>query len=610
MGDRAVVRHSMKRIFFTILFSVLALAQPGHAQQTPTQELFWVQIEAQPSLNQITTSLREHSAELEDVNGFELGGGWYGMALGPYVRSDAKKVLNVLRAEGRIPRDSFIAASSEFRRQIWPVGSDVLSSLQAATPFVAEPEPDPEATTETAETTTVATTQPASEPELAPELADETPREARASERTLNREERAALQVALRWAGFYEGKIDADFGPGTRGSMTNWQSANGYEPSGILTTLQRADLIGQYNSVLEGLDIQIVSSPEMGIEMKLPMGAVAFSRFEPPFAHYDGNGDIPARVLLISQEGNQDTMFGLYDIMQTLQIVPQNGPRERKKDGFVLVGESATAISHTEVTLKNGQIKGFTLVWPAGDEERRKRLLGVMQSSFSRIDGVLDPTIGWNDEQSIDLISGLEVRKPILSRSGFYVDNQGAAVTTSEVLSSCGRITIDDDYDAELVVQDDALGIAILRPKDALAPMTVAAFQQSAPRLKSDIAVAGYSYGGILGDPTLTFGELADLRGLNGEDNLNRLALTALAGDAGGPVLDAGGAVLGMLLPNNSTGRQLPDGVSFAANAAALQSALQDAGIRVAATSEMTTLTPAALSDRAVGMTVLVSCWE
>jgi S1-C subfamily serine protease len=392
--------------------------------------------------------------------------------------------------------------------------------------------------------------------------------------------------------------------------MAAWQAANGHEATGVLTTRQRAQLLAQYNAVLDGLGLALVSDDRIGIEMIVPTGIVAFSRYEPPFAHFDATGDIPARVLMISQEGDQDTLFGLYEIMQTLEIVPETGPRERRADGFTLIGESATMISHTEASLQNGQIKGFTLVWPAGDEERRTRLLSEMRASFTRIDGVLDPAAGSTDDQSIDLISGLAVRKPVMSRSGFYVDDTGSVVTTAEVVASCGRITIDEQYDAQVILRDEALGIAVLRPETALAPMNVASFQQDTPRLKSGVAVAGYPYGGALGAPTLTWGEVADLRGLNGEEELQRLTLAALDGDAGGPVLDAGGAVLGMLLPHRLDGRQLPEGVSFAADAQAVQAILERAGVQSVAIRGASEIPPSELTGRAAGMTVLVSCWE
>ncbi len=587
----------MTRILTALTLAILIMAPAARAQD---DGLAWVQIEAQPSLTQAQQSIRGYAAELQDVNGFSLGGGWYGIALGPYTRTDAEQVLRVYRAEGLIPRDSYIADSSDYRQQFWPVGANTLAE---AAPEAAAPQAPPEVQEEN-----LAEAVPTPEPEIAEP--DETPREARASERELSRAQRAELQEALKWAGFYGGAIDAAFGRGTRGAMARWQEANNFEETGILTTLQRAELLRQYNEILEGLDLQVVRDEGAGIEMILPTGIVEFEKYEPPFAHYGATDDIEAKVLLISQEGDENTLAGLYDIMQTLEIVPETGPRTLERRAFTLIGEGALTISHTQAWLKDGHVKGFTLIWPAGDEERRTRLLGEMQESFTRLDGVLDPSAGSQSEPSIDLVAGLEVRKPKLSRSGFYVDSAGTVVTTAEVTESCGKITIDEEYEAKIATLNKDLGIAVLRPIESLAPMSVAAFQKTMPRLQSDVAVAGYSYGGVLGAPTLTFGQLAELKGLNGEDTLKRLALAALEGDAGGPVVDAGGAVLGMLLPHRHNDRQLPEGVSFAADAEAVQSVLQEAGVSPSATTDQERIAPEVLTNRASSMTVLVSCWE
>ena len=586
----------MTRIFFAVVFAI-GLAVPAAFSQG--QNLAWVQIEAQPSLARAQASIRRYAAELQDVNGFTIRGGWYAIALGPYTPEDAARVLQVYRAERVIPRDSYLARSSDYAQQFWPVGANVLNR-----PALTVPEPEPD--------TQITTTEPDAIPELTidPEPADETVREARESERLLSREQRAELQIALKWAGVYDGRIDAAFGRGTRTSMERWQLANNYDPTGVLTTRQRAELFRQYNAVLEGMDLKLVRDETMGIEMKLPMGVVEFTRYEPPFAHFNPTGDVDVRILLISQEGDENTLIGLYDIMQTLEIVPENGPRNLEKDSFTLIGEGALMISHTQAWLEDGQIKGFTLIWPAGDEERRTRLLGEMQSSFNRLDGVLDPAAGSTEDQSIDLIAGLEVRKPRLTRSGFFVDADGTVVTTADVVEGCGRITIDQDYDARVTASNTELGIAVLRPQEDLAPLSIARFQSGTPRLQSVVAVAGYSYGGILGAPTLTFGQLADLRGLDGETRMKRLALAPLSGDAGGPVIDAGGAVLGMLLPEPEGTRKLPEGVSFAAGADAVQQVLNEAGVTASATSDLENIEPEVLTRRAADITVLVSCWD
>lgn len=554
----------------------------------------WVQIEAQPTLSQALDRARAYAGQLQDVNGFVMPGGWYAVALGPYLRDDAEQVLRVYRAEGSIPRDSFIAYSSNFESQFWPVGTAGVTTPAAPPATETAPKPEP---------------QPVAEPEI--RQPDETIREARASEAALTRDEKKDLQRLLQWAGFYNSSIDGSYGRGTRASMSAWQEANGYEPTGVMTTGQRAELLAQYNAILNGLDLQTTADSRMGIEMKLPLGAVKFDKYEAPFAHFTATGSVPqARVLLISQTGDRNTLYGLYDIMQTLEIVPLDGPRKLDGDSFKLVGEGAQVVSHTQATLKDGQIKGFTLIWPTGDEERRTRLLGEMQSSFARIDGVLDPAAGSNLEQRVDLVAGLDIRQPKLSRSGFFVDSKGTVVTTADAVQSCSRITLDADTEATVLASDAALGLAVLRPSQPLAPVTVASFQTAVPRLQSEIAVSGFSYGAVLDAPTLTFGTLADLRGLQGEETLDRLALTALPGDAGGPVFDTGGKVLGMLLPRVSGNQKLPGDVNFSLDGSEIRKLMAANGVTASETDQITAMAPEDMIGVASGMTVLVSCWE
>jgi S1-C subfamily serine protease len=579
-------------VFLAVFFAVFLIFPAARSQ---AQEQAWIQVETLPNLSSARTNIRRYAANLQDVNGFATNRGLYAIVIGPYSPRDALQVLQVYQADGLIPRDSYIAKSTDYKEQFWPVGANTLR----------HPATEPTADVTTTEPDVVAVVTP---PE--PEFTQESKREALASESLLSREQRKELQVALKWAGFYDGAIDGAYGRGTRGSMSGWQARNSFNETGVLTTFQRSELMRQYNSVFEGLGLEVMRDNGAGIAMILPLKLVKFDKYEPPFVHYSPVGSGQTRVLMISQQGDKATLAGLYDIMQTLEIVPPEGPRENDGKAFTLVGENAQIVSHTQAWLEGDVIKGFTLVWPAGDEARRTRVLTRMLASFERIDGVLDPAAGSNEDQRIDLVAGLEIRQPKLSRSGFYVDKTGTVVTTDEVVGSCSRITIDEDFEAEMVAHDAGLGIAVLRPKEPLAPLSIAAFQRSVPRLQSDIAVAGYSYGGILGAPTMTFGQLADLRGLNGEPGMKRLALAALDGDAGGPVIDAGGAVLGMLMSGNQGGRQLPDGVRFAAGADVVQQLLQQAGITADETSELNRIPPETLTRQATDMTVLVSCWE
>ena len=232
-----------------------------------------------------------------------------------------------------------------------------------------------------------------------------------------------------------------------------------------------------------------------------------------------------------------------------------------------------------------------------------------MQSSFATLDWVLPDNIG-STVQDIDLLAGLEIRRPEKARSGFYVDSAGAVLTTAEAVGQCTRITLNEDVDADIAATDAARGLALLRPQSPLAPLAVARLAPVEPRLQSDIAISGFSFGGILGAPSLTYGTLADVRGLDGDPDVQRLSVASEPGDAGGPVFDENGQVAGMLLGLTPGARQLPGDVAFAADAPILAAFLEANGLSTRSDGGGDDLAPEDLTMLAADLTVLVSCWN
>ncbi|SMX49414.1 trypsin-like peptidase domain-containing protein [Maliponia aquimaris] len=601
---------------FCALLAIALTVNAAMAQDTAlTDEPVYIQLEARTSLAAAEDSVRQYSGQLDNVNGFSLGGGWYGVALGPYTRADAERVLNDLLATRRIPADSYIELGRAYTQQFYPVGAQpggpvVPAQAAPAAPApaaAAAPTPTPQPAAPAVQVAGGPQVQPVLTPDAIPE---ETAQEARISESRLTREERDALQIALKWAGFYDGGIDGAFGPGTRGSMQRWQTANNFEPTGILTTRQRAELLRQFNGVLEGMGLARVDDTNAGISLELPMGVLAFVRYEAPFAIFRPTTDLAAQVLLISQPGDRTTMNGLYEILQTLEIVPVEGERKRDGQGFIITGRNDRIVTHIEVGQRDGHVKGFALVWPTGDEDRRARVLKRMQDSYRRLDGVLDPALVSEEGQAVDLVSGLQVRRAKDSASGFFVEARGTVLTSYPLVANCERITLNGVHDMRVLAADEALGVAVLSPVDRLAPTRVAQFRSGDVRLQSEVAVAGFSFGGILTAPTLTFGTLEDLRGLGGEERMQRLAMAVLPGDVGGPVFDSGGSVLGLLLPRETEGgRVLPEQVNFAADGGMILDFLRDNGIQPVARNDLAPMAPEDLTALAADMTVLVSCW-
>ncbi len=605
------------RLLGLVMALVLAPGLGGIAQ-AQTGPRAWVQIEAQPTLAGAEERARAYAGAFPDVAGFRMASGWYAIALGPYAPESAALRLSDLRVNNLVPADSFVTEGTLFRAPFWPVGVNPADAplVGVAPPAPVDvttlPDATPDATPDTTPETAVITPEPIPAPPAPAPEPEETVAEARRAEAALSRDEREAIQSALQWFGFYTNAIDGAFGPGTRASIAAWQVAQGVTETGVLTTKQRATLLGERARIEAELGLVATTEPESGIEFALPSALVEFDRYDPPFVQYRAKDNSGIRLTLISQPGDEASLYGLYDILQTLDIVPLTGPRERGDRSFTIDAADARIATHAEAGLSQGLIKGWMLTWEPQAAATADTVLQTMKASFKPVGTrALDPgLVPLDDSARAGMLAGMEVRRPERSRTGFYVTTAGAVITVPEAVTGCARITLDRDTEATVTLTDAALGLALLTPAKPLAPAAVAGLEASAPRLGSEIAVAGYSYEDALPAPALTFGTVEADSGLNGEADLRRLSLDVLPGDAGGPVLDASGAVLGMLLPRETGGtRQLPEGVSFAAGSSAIAARLVTAGLTLPPAVRDGALAPADLTRRATQMTVLVSCW-
>lgn len=587
----------------TAATAAMVLSVP-FAAPSAAQERRWIQVEALPGLARANERAAAFGAEFGNVWGFGLPSGWYGVVLGPYDGAEVGSVLSALKSGARIPADSYITDGAEFRAQFWPPEGSVPETVLQ--PEVAvEALPDPAA-------------EPAPEPAVIagqvaePAVIEETPAEARASEAELDLDQRKELQVALQWFGFYNGGIDGAFGPGTRNSMAAWQAASGHEASGILTTEQRAALVGAHQGEVAAFGFALVEEQESGIHATLPLSLVEFDRYEPPFVHFREKNGSGLSIVLISQPGDASSLGGLYEVISSLTAMPAGGARERSDTEIRLSGQGSGQEGRAWARLSGGLIKGWMAFGKPQNAARDARVFEVLDASFRAVgDTALDPGLVPLDEAARrGLVAGLEVQQPIRNRSGFYVSKAGAVLTTVDAVKTCSRITLDHAVEAKLVVEDAAAGLAVLQPLTALAPPAVAEFSSEA-RPGAGVVVAGYPYEGRLPAPVLTHGAFEEAGGLDGAAGMLRLTVATRPGDAGGAVIDGSGAVLGMLLPalRDST-RDLPADVAFAADAARVAGVLAQAGITPLERMSTVALPPETLTREARGMTVLVSCWD
>ena len=574
------------------------------AGASAAQDMHWIQIEAQPSLLEAETRARIYAQEFPDTQAHSIGSGWYAITLGPLPEDKADLRMSQLRARAAIPRDSFLATGANYRQRIYPIGSTpaAVTPAQTVEAEVVQEEATQVSVVETAES---AASEQAS-PEQSIYVPDETLSVARASEGLLSREEKMDLQLYLQWAGYYNSTIDASFGRGTRRSMAAWQTDNGHEDTGVLTTAQREQLRAQYFAIFNGLGLETHRDLEAGISIDLPKEVVAFDAYAAPLAHFKSqDASSPAQIFLISAAGNRGDLAAIYRVLPTLSIVPMNIEKSLNKDRFVITGAGTSTRAFITASHKGGEIKGFGLIWPNQNEEQFDRLVAHMRKSFETFSGTLDPSlsVAINDPETE---FGVAIRKPAFVKSAVFVSDQGHAMTDTSNLEQCSSLTISGTYDAEIIARSET-GAGLLSPKSDFNPISYAKLG-NAVRKGDKTFLSSYPYGGRLGLASVTQATVIETTDLSGNAEKFRLDLLAEPGDLGGAVLDQSGNLTGILVSRDDTGRVLPNNVNFAVATDALVSMMQSAGLRLR-TGKTDRLDDVALIASAQNILTPIECW-
>ena len=593
----------MTRFLLAIFINVL-VAMPTLAEDTT-----WLQIDAQPTEADARDSAHYYESFMPDVAGFELDSGWYVIALGPYTADEADDLLKFYKNKNQIPIDSFTGSANDYIRQFWPV--DVSFDSQGTTTETEEAEPEisvtllPKQTVQPEQISTIETT-----PQVPVKAPTETTDKAPSRATPEAPDNPVLLQKALAWAEFYDGEIDGAIGPMTRAAIQAWQSVNGHKITGTMTADQSATLIRDYHITRATFGFELVHDEQTGIAIELPLARLKPVTYSFPFGRFMHRDNPQAGVLLISQSGDRRTLDSLFKVMQTLRSVPLGGLRKLLRNRFLITSENDKVISHIEAFLTDGEIKGFALIWPRKNRSGFKMILPQMRKSFTPTSGVLSaPEIG---PEPLDpaLLAGFEIRMPERNRSGIFVSSNGSLLTTAKAVDGCETLTIDREFSAELTDIDLDAGVALVTPSEPITPLAVPQLSLQPARQAELIVASGYSFEGLLDTPSLTEGSIAATTGLANETDQLRLALPTFAGDSGGPILDARGALKGMLQERQTGARTLPENVQFAVANTALIRLLERNNITLLQSAPRGPVPSTEIARNARDITALVSCWN
>ena len=419
---------------------VVALALAGIAAPLAAlAEPVMIRVEARRGA-EAQVAAQEWAARFPQVVTFPLAGGWTGIALGPMERTEADTLIAAAKANGRIPKDSFIAAPAE---TLTPVAADAAVPAAGAAPdatnaaATAEPAPAPEpaapdhyirlqslrtraeadaALAEWRATFPEAglaqlpndwfavTLGPMEEPVAAAWLtafrnAGRAPKDAFVTPAadlgavvdagtapnlpgpgSAEMPPLEDVQRALRWAGSYDGAIDGKDGPKTREAIAAQVVAERAAPDAG-TAMRR--LMERREAWRVQMGLSELRDAHTGLQAIAPMDRLEFDRTQRALSIYRPKGESGAALILFSQPGGQQEMLDLAGLVTALGWVPRP-ERDVAPGRITLDGRNATHIGHAEGRVADGRAEGFVLIWPVEDAENQPRVAAEIADSLTR----------------------------------------------------------------------------------------------------------------------------------------------------------------------------------------------------------------------------------
>ncbi len=331
-GDAPVAETPAEAPAAEVATDETAATDPAPAETpvpAPDAPNHYLRLEALPDRTDADGALERWRETFADAGLWQLPNDRFAVALGPLSEASATAWLAAFKSAGAAPRDAFLATGEELGTQV----------VAGAAPDLPAP----------------------------PEAAAEMP--------PLDE-----VQRALRWAGFYDGKIDGKGGPKTEAAINAEILAERLSPDAG-TAMQK--LIERRSAWRSELGLSQLQDAHTGLSATVPMDKLAFDRNERALAIYgpkDGSG---AALILFSQPGGQQDLLDLSGLVIALGWVPQP-TRDVQPGSITLDGRNDTHIGHAEGQVRDGRAEGFVLIWPVSDAENQQRLAAELSDSFAR----------------------------------------------------------------------------------------------------------------------------------------------------------------------------------------------------------------------------------
>ena len=339
--------------------------------------------------------------------------------------------------------------------------------------------------------------------------------------------ERMKIEQELFWSGDYTGTAGGN--DPMEAAIRKFQKRNKAKVTGTLTAEQRADLLAAADRHVREYGWRVVVDPATGVRIGLPTKLM-------PNAHDAAHG---TRWSSAHGEVQVET-FRIKNAKLAAVFEQQKGhPKSRhiersvlNDDGFFISGMQGLKYFSVRAKERDGEVRGFTLLYDQMMEGIVAPVVVAMSSAFSPFPERPAPFAA--------------LAKKVEYGTGLIVSADGHIVTARKVADGCQVIVADGLGNADRIAEDQERGLALLRVY-GVGKLPVLALPRAAPKA-GDITLIG------IPDPKEQDGrkKLTEIKARLADDRAIQLRQPMpIAGFSGAAALDSDGQFLGMMETRN-----------------------------------------------------------
>ena len=449
----------------------------------------------------------------------------------------------------------------------------------------------------------------------------------------LNIDQRVKLQILLTAAGYWPAVPNVDFSTRLLNAICQYEVDNGFVPLGIINDEQMNRLVSIGGAFLNRWGFELIRHPDplANSQIWVPLGLPVTEQVTSTGLKFMN----PSYGFVLTYDFFPE--FNLHiSFKSLLHKLERNGVKiyysNLYRDEFFVLSYS-DGITDAYVRYHQSGV-GITLYWnhAAADAHIERIATLVSGSLWSSATGapftypfaVKAPSAEASrppsppPSPSPAPTPAPQQEEPRMAKSGtgFFVTNDGRAITNAHVVRDCSEIHVGTGQgnfvDANLVARDTTNDLALLKVDFN---STHVASLRFAVRLGENVEAFGYPLSQVLATTgNFTTGNVTALAGIGDDSRYIQISTPIQPGNSGGPLLDENGNLVGIVTSKLNVISALknvgdiPQNVNFAIKASVAANFLQDNSVKFQIGEASQPMKAADLADQAKALSVYIEC--